>query len=66
MYISTMNANELFTKALAKVESASIRSWATSERNGPLWLAAAEDAVNAGKNDPNRFATLIVATAIGL
>jgi hypothetical protein len=62
-----MNAEQLFEQALAKVESESIRQWANSERNRPVWIKLAGLAVTNQKNpDPVRFSALIVSTAIGL
>jgi len=54
-------ACEFLGLALELVESESIRAWARSEKNLPIWLQLA-----AGKSDPTRFAAFIVATAIGL
>lgn len=60
-------ANELFSKALERVQSESIRKWATSAHNGPLWLKISEDAIKKGDrlNDPDWFAAYIVSVAIG-
>lgn len=62
-----MNAEQLLQAALEKVESQSIRQWATSEHNRPIWIKLAELAL-AKKPDasPDRFSTLIVCSAIGL
>lgn len=62
-----MNAEQLFEQALAKVESESIRQWAQTEHNRPIWIKLAELAL-AKKPDasPDRFSTLIVCSAMGL
>lgn len=65
---STNAAATLFASALEKVESKSIREWATTAHNAPLFLKIAESSI-AGKKkcaDPEWFAAYIVATAIGL
>lgn len=64
---TSMNAEQLFEQALAKVESDSIRQWATSERNRPTWIKIAQLTVT-NQNNPDvfRFSALIVSTAIGL
>lgn len=63
-----MNARELMTAALEKVESKSIRAWATSERNFSIWLQIAGNACEVAKGYPdvNRFTAYIVCVAIGL
>jgi hypothetical protein len=63
-----MNAEQLFEQALTKVESSTIRIWANSERNRPLWIKMAEAAIvkHNGEPDVSIFAALIVAQAIGL
>jgi hypothetical protein len=63
-----MNAEQLFQQALAKVESQSIRQWAETEHNRPVWLKAAEAAIvkHNGLPDVSLFSAYIVATAIGL
>lgn len=65
--VPSMNAEQLFEQALAKVESESIRQWATSERNRPTWIKIAQLTVT-NQNNPDvfRFSALIVSTAIGL
>jgi len=52
------------TQALAHVESESIRKWATTDHNRPLWVKMAKEAAQKGY-DPKRFATYIVCVAIG-
>lgn len=63
-----MNAEQLFEQALAKVESDSIRQWAETEHNKPLWLKMAQGAIEKhnGQPDVSLFSALIVSTAIGL
>lgn len=59
------NAEALFEAALERVESKSIRAWATSQHNRPIWLDIAKRYV--GKDEAEiRLATDITATAIGL
>jgi hypothetical protein len=52
-------------EALEIVESASIRAWATSERNYPIWLKIVEGAMAKGKGEKNALAAYIVCLAIG-
>lgn len=61
-------ADRLLSEALRKVKSDSIRKWATSANNFPLWQKIAKDAVKKGGrlNDPDWFAGYIVATAMGM
>ena len=63
-----MNAEHLFQEALKLVESSSIRSWATTEHNRPIFVQLADKVVakNGPTSNPTNFATYIVATAIGL
>lgn len=63
-----MTPEILFTRALLQVESASIRAWAQTDRNRPLWLEMASGHLEKYPHnpDPSLFAGLIVATAIGL
>lgn len=59
-------ARAFFSRALAKVESKSIREWATTAHNKPLWLKIAEEAVRReGTPCPERFAAYMVCVAIG-
>ena len=57
---------QLFGQALARVESESIREWASSPYNMPIWLEAARRAVESGNTDPDHFAAMIVSQAMGL
>lgn len=59
---------ELLEVALAKVESDSIRAWANSDHNRPVWEKIAQTAVdNKGDDvDPVAFSTYIVCEAMGL
>lgn len=61
-------ADHLLSEALRRVQSDSIRKWATSARNFPLWQKIALDAVKKGGrlNDPDWFAGYIVASAMGM
>lgn len=61
-----MTPEQFFAKALTHVQSRSIRDWAVSEHNRPVWLkmAAATLAKNP-KSEPIRFATYITITAMG-
>ena len=56
----------LLSEALKRVQSDSVRAWAQSERNAPIWLKAAGQAVARGKVCPDMFAAWIVAEAMGL
>lgn len=67
----TDKAIELFTKSLEKVESASIREWAQTDHNKPLFLQMCQVAVDKGKNpaledDVLNFSTYMTALAMGL
>lgn len=66
--VGASQAEQFFEDSLKRVESASIREWASSERNRPIWLELAGTALkNKGPSaDPDTFAACIVATAIGL
>lgn len=57
---------QLLDRALQLVESESIRRWARTERNYPVWLQVAEKALLKGHTDPQRLCALIVCEAIGL
>ena len=57
--------NAFLQKALAKVESQSIRAWATCPQNLPLFEALAESLERKGKSIDG-LAGFIVAKAIGL
>jgi hypothetical protein len=61
-----MTANELLTKSLELVESRSIREWAVTPRNGPLWLQTCQTAIDNNKADPERMAAYIVCVAMGM
>lgn len=56
-----------FAAALAKVESKSIRAWAQTDHNRPIWLKIAESAIQKHGDAANsdEFATYIVLTALG-
>lgn len=61
-----MNPEELFETALAKVESQSIRSWANSAHNRPIFLGVCNESVKHRHFDPERLAANIVDLAISL
>jgi hypothetical protein len=65
---ASLTGEQLFEQALARVESRSIREWATSPRNRPIWLRIAEaTAARGGEDaDPTRFSTYMVITAMGM
>jgi len=66
---SSLSTGEtLLAAALEHVESASIRAWAMTEHNRPLFLQLAQKALDKSgpSADPHLFAAYIVATAIGL
>ncbi len=62
-----MTAERLLANALAQVESDSIRAWATSDHNKPIWLEIARRTVRdkGDAADPVAFSAYIVCTAIG-
>ena len=57
-------ARAFFNASLAKVESKSIREWAVTPHNKPIWLKIAEGAVARGSS-PEMFAAYMVCVAIG-
>jgi ABC-type metal ion transport system substrate-binding protein len=59
---------ELLEAALTHVESESIRAWANSDHNRPVWEKIAQQAVdNKGDDvDPITFSTYILCEAMGL
>lgn len=60
-----MTAEELFAAALKRVESASIREWAQTDNNRPIFLKVAKE--HLGKKDAEHLmCAAIVGTAIGL
>jgi len=62
---NTMPAETLFAEALKIVESESIRNWATSDHNRPLWLDYCSKCTGT-RRDPNAVAAYIVCLAIGM
>lgn len=62
-----MSGAELLKAALERVESESIRKWASSDHNRPLFEEHAQAAVDkhGGAYDPDRYAAWIVCLAIG-
>lgn len=65
---ATITAEHLLTTALELVESESVRKWATTEHNRPIFIQLAQLGLNKGGKsaDPHLFAAMIVSTAIGL
>lgn len=63
-----MDAEQLFKEALSKVESASIREWAESAHNRPIFVELAGIAIakKGPSSDPTMFSAFIVSKAIGL
>lgn len=63
-----MTAESLLEAALELVESNSIRAWATSAHNKPLFLKIAEHAIEHKEtiSEPSLFCAFIVCQAIGL
>lgn len=59
-------SKQLLDKALALVESESIRKWAQSEHNMPIWLEICENSIGNHKADPRLLAIYIVTEAMGL
>lgn len=62
-----MSAEQLLDAALSKVESESIRAWANTPHNRPIWLEIAGKAIvkHNGNPDVSMFTAYIVCTAIG-
>jgi hypothetical protein len=66
--MQTSPAAKLLADAVARIESASIRAWATSDHNEPIWLKIAGGSYrkNGGGQDAIlRLSTYIVLTAMG-
>ena len=63
-----ITGEQLLTAALAMVESESIRAWATTAHNRPLWLEiASRRAAKGGRQaDVTALSTYITCQAIGL
>jgi len=63
-----MTPEEFFNAVLAKVESQSIREWATSAHNQPLFLTDIGEymAKQGVKADPDRYTIKLVSMAIGM
>ena len=58
-------AERLFTDALKIVESESIRKWAQTAHNRPLWIDYCAKCTGT-RRDPNVVAAYIVCLAIGM
>lgn len=65
---ATITAEHFFTTALGLVESESVRNWATTTHNRPIFIQLAQMGLDKGGTsaDPHLFAAMIVGTAIGL
>jgi hypothetical protein len=63
-----VTGEELLARAIAHVESTSIRTWASSAQNRPVFARLAQVAIDKRGPSANEhmFAAYIVATAIGL
>lgn len=62
-----MDAETLLTQALERIESPSIKAWATSEHNRPIFIKIAESALKKNpQTDALQFSTYITCQAIGL
>lgn len=61
----TTAALRLFHLAVAKIESKSIREWATSAHNMPLWMETCQKAVDNNRIDADMMAAYMVCVAIG-
>lgn len=59
-------AETLFDAALARIESASIKAWANSAHNRPVWIRYAQATIDNGRADAVKLATVILCNAIGL
>jgi hypothetical protein len=62
-----MDGAKLLDEALSRVESESIREWASSAHNRPIWEKIAQGALDksGGEYDPNRLCAYLVCVAIG-
>ncbi len=65
MQTPTVTPAVRLAEALELVESRSIRAWATSAQNYPIWLSIVEQALANGKGEPSALAAYIVITAMG-
>lgn len=63
---SEHGARKFFHAAIAGVASMSIRKWALSEHNAPIWEREALAWLQAGRTDTTKFTTLIVVEAMGM
>ena len=61
-----MSGTELLDKALVKVESTSIKEWANTPHNRPIFEKIAQNAIDKNKDaDPDWLCAYIVCLAIG-
>lgn len=64
-----MTPDDLFTVALARIESPGIRAWALSDHNRPVWLDFTEKHLakyGADLASQARLSTMIMVEAMGL
>jgi hypothetical protein len=63
-----MSAEQFFAEVVATIESKSIREWATSAHNGPLFLADVETylAKKGEEASVNAYTVKVVSLAIGM
>lgn len=61
-----MNAKQLFEASILEIESKSIRAWAQTDHNKPLWMEICREAVKNQKQDPFNMAAYMVAVAMGM
>jgi hypothetical protein len=62
------SGRELLDAAIGRIESKSIRAWATSPHNAPIWLKIAEGSFKkngGGEDNILRLSTYMVLTAMG-
>ena len=61
-----MTPEKLFTESVMMVNSVSIKQWAQTEKNRPVFIQLAQEWIRNGKSDPVMFSTYMVALAMGL
>ncbi len=65
--MTNSKAEQLFETALSLVDSGSIRAWAQSEHNRPIFVKLAQCVLDKGPDGAHhKLAVLIVSNAIGL
>ena len=60
-----MNANELLEQALAGVESKSIRDWAASDHNKPVFLRMAEKYLKSKTRPESELVNILTIMIVG-